>query len=387
MLRGLKLSMLHASRALGLFRLVRDSGRRRQQLLILCYHGISIDDEHEWAPGLYMSQDAFASRLALLKRGRYVILPLADAVRRLHEGTLPARSVAITFDDGNFDFYSRAWPVLEMMGVPATVYLTTYYCDNNLPIFPLAVSYLMWKRRGILAALPVGSRQPLTIDTRSAEARRRTHDALLLHAQDEVLSGIEKDALAASLAAVLDIDYGPIRRRRLLHIMNPSEVRELAAAGVDFQLHTHRHRSPLDPQAYATEIADNRARITAYTGTTPTHFCYPSGVCMPEFAAWLEAQGVTSATTCEPGMATAATSRFELPRLLDHSEMTDVEFEAWLSGIGALLPRRPIGFQPVDREGRLVIPRPSNTGPVTVAAQHGVSDDGTRRETSMESVT
>ena len=363
MLRGMKLSLLHASRALGMFRLVRDSAHRRQQLLILCYHGISIDDEHEWAPGLYMSQDAFAARLDLLKRGRYVVLPLGDAVRRLYDGTLPHRSVAITFDDGNHDFYARAWPVLEAAGLPATVYLTTYYCERNLPIFPLVISYLLWKRRGLVASCRLGDARDGVIDTRSPDGRKRTPDMIMLHAQDEDLSAVEKDQLARGVAGALGGDYDAIVRRRMLHIMNTTEVRELASAGVDFQLHTHRHRSPLDESGYRAEIADNRARIETYSGRAPSHFCYPSGVGMPQFGPWLAGEGVLSATTCEPGMSTRRSNRFHLPRLLDHSDMTEVEFEAWLTGIGGLLPHRTIGFQPVDDAGRLIIPRPASSSP------------------------
>lgn len=362
MLRTLKLSALNASRALGLFHIARSSSARARQLLILCYHGISIDDEHEWAPGLYMSQDQFAERLALLRRGGYTVLPLEDAVRRLYAGTLPPRSVAITFDDGNYDFHSRAWPVLKAADMPATVYLTTYYCDHNLPIFPLAISYLLWKARGRMASLTLSAPVDTVIDARTPDGRRRAHEALVLHAQDAGLSALEKDQLAAALADAFELDYADIARRRLLHIMNPSEVRELAAEGVDFQLHTHRHRSPLDRAEYLAEITDNRQRIATYAGRTPSHFCYPSGVAMPEFARWLDEEGVLSATTCEPGMATSRSKRLQLPRLLDHSEMTDVEFEAWLSGIGALLPHRPIGFQPVDREGRLIIKRTADAG-------------------------
>jgi peptidoglycan/xylan/chitin deacetylase (PgdA/CDA1 family) len=373
MLRRLKLTALSASRALGLFHLAGNSRARARQLLILCYHGISIDDEHEWAPGLYMSQAQFAERIALLRQGGYAVLPLDDAVRRLRDGTLPPRSVAITFDDGNFDFYSRAWPVLKAAGMPATVYLTTYYCENSLPIFPLAISYLLWKARGRVASLRLSPHVETVIDARSAEARRRTHDLLVLHAQDMAMSAAEKDQLAAALAEALELDYADIVRRRLLRIMNPSEVRELAGAGVDFQMHTHRHRSPLTRAEYLAEIADNRRRISAYAGRTPSHFCYPSGVAMPEFARWLDEEGVRSATTCEPGMATSRSRHLQLPRLLDHSEMTDVEFEAWLSGIGALLPHRPVGFQPVDREGRLIIKRTPDAGTHTIVPEGGAS--------------
>jgi peptidoglycan/xylan/chitin deacetylase (PgdA/CDA1 family) len=354
--------MLHGSNEAGLFRLLRESEWRRRQLLILCYHGISIEDEHEWAPGLYMSPKAFASRLEILKRDRYSVLPLGEAVHRLYDGTLPARSVVITFDDGAFDFHSRAWPLLSAYGYPATVYLTTYYCENNLAVFPLIVSYVLWKGRGAQIPFALAGGKHVTLDTRSPEGRRRAQNTLLLHGRDEGLSALDKDELANRLAETLDCDYAEMKRKRLLHIMNPREVAQLAAAGVDFQLHTHRHRSPLDRESYKAEVGHNRDRISALTGATPRHFCYPSGVCMPQFREWLEEDGAFSATTCTAGMATTRSDRFRLPRLLDHSSVTDVEFQAWLSGAGALLPRRRTRVQPVDDEGRMIIPRPAEEG-------------------------
>ena len=357
MLRGLKLSVLHASRACGLFRLAARTGRRSEQLLILCYHGISMDDEHEWAPGLYMPAELFDARLSQLTRGGCNVLPLGDAVARLRAGTLPPRSVVITFDDGNVDFHRRAWPLLKAHGLPATVYLTTYYCEDNRPIFPLILSYLLWKRRERRAEIALSSSRRLVLDASSAEGRRLTEAALMAHAQDEGMTARERDDLAARVAAALGTDYTDIRARRLLHIMNPLEVRAVAAEGADVQLHTHRHRSPLDEARYRGEIVANRQRIEALTGRPATHFCYPSGTHRPQFERWLRAEGVSSATTCEPGMAARDSNPFRLPRLLDHSALTSVEFDAWLCGLGAMLPHRPIGNQDVDSEGRLVIER------------------------------
>lgn len=357
MLRALKLSLLRAARALGVFNAVARSRHRSQRLLILCYHGISMEDEHQWAPGLFMSADVFESRLERLRRGGYRVLPLGEAVARLRLGTLPPRSVAITFDDGNVDFNRQAWPLLEEYGLPATVYLTTYYCERNLPVFPLILSFLLWKGRGTRAQVELASGESMLVDATSVESRRRAESMLLALADDEGMSALEKDNLARNVARALGIDYDDLTERRLLHIMNPDEVRELAAHGVDFQLHTHRHRSPLDEESYRAELTLNGARIAAMTGTIPRHFCYPSGTLKPQFEHWLGAEGVASATTCEPGIATRASHSLRLPRLLDHSGLTDIEFDAWLCGLGALLPRRPIGTSDVDRDGRLVIER------------------------------
>ena len=100
MLKSAKRGALHALNRLGVFPRVRDSTWRRAQLLILCYHGIALDDEHKWDSSLYMSAQDFESRLLLIEQGGHTVLPLGLALDRLYSNTLPERSVAITFDDG-----------------------------------------------------------------------------------------------------------------------------------------------------------------------------------------------------------------------------------------------------------------------------------------------
>jgi hypothetical protein len=222
----------------------------------------------------------------------------------------------------------------------------------------------------VVTSVSITAQADLPVDTRTPAARRQTQDRIVGEMQERDASASAKDEVASRLATALGIDLADIRRRRLLHLMNPREVSELAAHGVDFQLHSHRHRSPLDRDAYVREIDDNRDRIVSWTGVEPRHFCYPSGVCMPSFGEWLHAEGVLSATTCEPGMSSAVANRFQLPRLLDHSEMTDIEFESWLAGVGEFLPRRTVGFHPVDRDGRLIVDRAPATGSPIAAAEY-----------------
>jgi peptidoglycan/xylan/chitin deacetylase (PgdA/CDA1 family) len=111
---------------------------------------------------------------------------------------------------------------------------------------------------------------------------------------------------------------------------------------IDVQLHTHRHRVPADRALFDREIRENRDAIHAMTNESATHFCYPSGVTNPAFPQWLRELGVVSATTCHPGMASAASDPMMLPRLIDTTYVTDIEFESWLSGASAFLPRRRV---------------------------------------------
>src|SRR4249920_526461 len=111
MIHTLKTLSLGTLQRVGIDRLVARSRWRRNRLLILCYHGVALQDEHEWCPDLYVAASHLASRLALLRRHRCHVLQLGDAIDRLYRGALPARSVVLTFDDGYYDFMAAAWPL------------------------------------------------------------------------------------------------------------------------------------------------------------------------------------------------------------------------------------------------------------------------------------
>jgi peptidoglycan/xylan/chitin deacetylase (PgdA/CDA1 family) len=345
MFRKAKFAALQVLKAGGAFRLMRDSRWRKSRLLILCYHGIALDDEHEWRPALYMAPDQFEARLSLLKSGGYNVLGLGDALHRVKAGNLPERSVSLTFDDGTYDFYKQAYPLLRRYGFPVTVYQTTYYSDHQLPVFNLVCSYVLWKQRGRLLsggnALGLDDR----LDLRTEAARQQIVRRLMDVAEEKNLTGQAKNEVARQLAALVGVDYDELASRRLLHVMTRDEVRDLAAEGVDFQLHTHRHRTPRDRSLFQREIRDNRDRLTQLTGRTASHFCFPSGVYDRQFLPWLAEESVQSATTCDVGMVTAQSEPLLLPRFIDTTRRSDLEFESWLTGVGELLAVRRAATQ------------------------------------------
>src|SRR5262245_46025599 len=99
MLKKIKQLSLKTMKTAGVFSLVQKSRWRNERLLILAYHGISLEDEHQWNPELFMHLDFFRSRMQLLKQRGCTVLPLNEAIQRLYTGTLPRNCVVITFDD------------------------------------------------------------------------------------------------------------------------------------------------------------------------------------------------------------------------------------------------------------------------------------------------
>jgi peptidoglycan/xylan/chitin deacetylase (PgdA/CDA1 family) len=340
MLNQLKQATLKSLRTGGVFALVRKSRWRRERLLILAYHGISLDDEHQWDGSLYMHPDHFRERLQLIKDSGCVVLPLGEAIERLYRNDLPDRSVAITFDDGTYDFYERAYPILQEFNFPVTLYLTTFYSQYNRPVFDVICSYLLWKARDTTVDLKLITGRESKVDLSNPGKRAEVLNELHELGRSRKLSAEEKDELARSLAKLLKIDYDALLAKRILHVVTPQEAKRLAASGVDIQLHTHRHRVPLDRQLFQREIEDNRNSILEMTGAVASHFCYPSGVYNKAFLPWLDETSVISATTCETGFASRDSHPLLLPRLLDASSVSPVEFEGWLTGVSAALPRR-----------------------------------------------
>ncbi len=336
----LKQSVLQMLKHGGVFDRMLNSPWRSERLLILCYHGLSLDDEHVWRPSTFMTPALFESRLRALKDGGYNVLPLGEAVTRLLNRTLPPRSVVITFDDGLYDFYVHAVPLLRQYQFPATLYLTTYYCEPQLSIFPLMCSYLLWLGRGrtLPADLELSLCEP--VDLQTPPGRAHVEAQITALAKSVAMTSQERDLLLRRLAGALAVDYDRLVSKRLFHLMTPEEVKKVFASGIDIQLHTHRHRTPKDQDAFVGEIRENRDRIVAYTGVEPKHFCYPSGVYRLPNLPWLADSDMLSATTCDHGLANAGSNPLLLPRFLDSQNVTAVEFETWLTGLGGYLKER-----------------------------------------------
>ena len=342
-LKRLKRGTLGAARFAGVLGFTRETSWRQRRLLILGYHGVSAADEHLWDGELYMPPQLLRERFTILRDGGYRVLPLDEAVARLYDGSLPPRAVALTFDDGATDFRGVALPLLTEFGFPATVYLTSYYCQLQRPVFNTVLRYIFWKSQDRTLETSGLTATGQTFSLESPTDREAAFTAILHHCTDRRLSGQDKDGIVAEAARRLRFDYDDLVRRRLLYLMSPDEVAGLPTDLVDVQLHTHRHRVPTDPVAFEREIVENRRIIRELTNAASvTHFCYPSGVTNTAFPGWLKRLGVRSATTCFPGLASLASDPFLLPRLIDTVNTSALEFESWLTGASQFLPRRAV---------------------------------------------
>jgi peptidoglycan/xylan/chitin deacetylase (PgdA/CDA1 family) len=117
--RGVKLALL----APAMWAREREPG-----LFVLIYHRVGAGQGRE----MDLPAARFERHMRML-RSRTEVVSLEEGLERLQAGP-PARDlVAVTFDDGYREVYTRAWPVLRDLRIPATVFLPTGFMDGTAP--------------------------------------------------------------------------------------------------------------------------------------------------------------------------------------------------------------------------------------------------------------
>ena len=316
---------LRAMKLVGLFRLARYV--TRDGLRIICYHGFALADESRYRSRLFISEELFRRRIDYLRRAGYPLLPLSEALEALAAGRLPRGATVITMDDGWLGVYSVALPIIRELRIPVTVYVATYYIEHPMPVYSVTLAYLFWRTTARRVHLPrrLGAFD-LASQAKEAEA--------LAQALGTALPPDERVRFLKEIAEALDVSFDEIETQQLFRLVDRQQLRRLAEAGVDIQLHSHRHHWPLDDRDVAeAEITENRRCLEGIASRPLEHFCYPSGVHGPHDGEWLAAMGVRSATTIEPGLNYADTPRFALRRLVDGGPVSDIEFEAEVAGL------------------------------------------------------
>src|SRR5271154_3050426 len=191
----------------------------RKSLRILAYHGLWTTPGYQYGNHLFMQPEQFERRMSWLRNSRYPVLPLDEAVQRLDDGSLPDHAVVITIDDGWSSTYTHMLPILEGLGLPATVYVTTWYADHQIPVINVVVDYIL-SRTG----RPPSERFAITAEIVKLPSLGQREQAL------------------RDCAARFGVTTQEWWESRQFHLMSAAEIGAADRRGLDIQLHTHRHR-------------------------------------------------------------------------------------------------------------------------------------------------
>lgn len=306
----------------------------KDKLLILAYHGSELVDEASFNANLFMKPTTLQNRLNYLNKKGFNIIALDEALTRLQHGDLPIKAIVLTFDDGWHSTGQAAHPIMRQAAVPYTIYVTSYYVETQQPVLNVLLRYVFFKTQvnSIAASeLDLAENQQISLETAAAK------NSCFSQVLDKLLSysdRTERETYVLKVATAFAVDLSTVLQERCFHLMTAQLLSQLAVQGVDLQLHTHKHNVDLGQlAALKQDLLQNKTLLKSYAGYTPQHFCYPSGVHDNRTEAVLREIGVLSATTCLPGFVTKKSNYYYLPRFLDGENISQLLFEAEVSGV------------------------------------------------------
>jgi peptidoglycan/xylan/chitin deacetylase (PgdA/CDA1 family) len=282
---------------------------RDPRLSILMYHRVL----PTYSPLFPEEVDAerFESQMRYLARN-FTVLPLLEAVRGLRNGSLPSRSISITFDDGYADNLTVALPIMEKFGLTATVFVATAYIDGGC-MFNDAIAEMVTRTTcRVLDLQELGLKR---YDTDTIEHRRESINSIRKIARfyppeqrNELVEKISRIAGVESLSKDL--------------MLTKAQVLELSRRGIEIGGHTITHPvlTSVDDNRAKTEIMMGKKTLEDWIGKPVRSFAYPNGLpgrdLTNQHANMVRGSGFELAVTTGKGIASRLSDPFQLPRFV-----------------------------------------------------------------------
>ena len=255
--------------------------RIRGGAVILGYHRIA--EETRDAYESCVSPQHFEEQMDMVSRHAHVI-SLSILVQHLREGSLPARSVAVTFDDGYADNLYLAKPILEKYSIPATVFMCTGYMGREFWWDELERLVMSSNSDPCALRLEAGSTMfcwdvPATASetdpSRNIFMRRKFQQALY-----RFLLSLDADEQYRSINTIRNWSGLSEVTSSFVRSLTEAELLRLADGGlVEFGAHTRTH--PMLPrlsvERQKNEIVSSKQDLEQLLGKLITCFSYPNG--------------------------------------------------------------------------------------------------------------
>ncbi|KQV92165.1 polysaccharide deacetylase family protein [Pelomonas sp. Root1237] len=253
-----------------LFSLLSPAGARAR-LTVLIFHRVLRE------PDPLFPDEVDAARFDELlgwAKAWFNVLPLDTAIRQLHEGSLPARAAALSFDDGYADNHDVALPLLQKHGLPCSFFVATGFLDGGRMWNDTLIESVRLSAKAMLdlRGLQDGRGEDLGQLALGDTAGRR---AMLGKLIERVKYLPPEPRLACVNAIAARAEVNPPDDL----MMSSEQVRSLRRAGMQIGAHTVSHPilATLDASQAADEIGRSRDVLQQLLGEKVGLFAYPNG--------------------------------------------------------------------------------------------------------------
>lgn len=244
-------------------------------LSILTYHRFADTAESEpFDDGVAdVTEEEFDVQLATLKR-HFTFVGL-DELRAWSAGKkLPSNPLAITFDDGYLDCYTRALPILKRHDCPAISFVSTSFVGERRTFWWDRLAYVLKHAQRERLSLEY----PFPFELELKGDRSNAIELVLGLVKNQPLDVarlLDELGDAAGVPWTREMDRDVANRL----IMTWDHVRALRRAGMGVQSHTRTHRvlQTLRPDELEDELGGSRSDLERALGESIRAVAYPVG--------------------------------------------------------------------------------------------------------------
>jgi peptidoglycan/xylan/chitin deacetylase (PgdA/CDA1 family) len=241
----------------------------------------------------------FLERAIIAMRAADIDFVSMDEVKnRIVQGFCGRRFAALTFDDGYRDSVALALPVLQRLGVPTTIYVTTAAPDRTLDVWWLRLEEALRRRHAVSVDID-GVTQHFSLANVDEKATAYRRLVTWIHDEIERNKALVNEILRPSLISDEALCEA--------YFLGWDELRKLTANPLaTIGAHTMNHHSlaELNEDRALAEMVDVRRRLTRELGIAADHFAYPFGsskACGPREFEFAARAGYSTAVTTRKG--------------------------------------------------------------------------------------
>lgn len=285
---------------------LRSMQEREPRWRILMYHRVTTPEQcgHVLQPGMYVTQATFTMHMDYLAE-HATVLPLDTLVEQITSGKdIPARTIAITFDDGWKDNIDNALPILAKRSLPATIFLATSLIGTHDTFWTDAIQQALSQMRRDKMDPALLTNYASRFDSRDSRISGVLARTALALTQPDAQFNTAVDTLVTQLKVLPKetrfkladelVELSQIKLTERRAFLSWEECAEMSKNGITFGSHTHSHEplDTLEPEEIQADLTRSFDELRANGLSQSKVFCYPEGRYSPAAQTELAKLGV-----------------------------------------------------------------------------------------------